>query len=598
MHRSASARPQRPTRCCPTPSAAPPTTASGTTGCAGAASRPATSISAICRTSSGPSSGSRSSGRRGGGARPNRGADAAALTEISLAEAFTGSTASVRVRVARTCETCGGDGAEPGTSPATCVTCRGSGRVQQVSQSVFGQFVRTGVCPRCEGAGRVVESPCRACEGGGRLLQERTIEVEIPAGIDDGQRIRLRGEGHAGSFGGPSGTISYRCACGRKPASNGTAATSIAMADLTMTQAALGATVTVPGPEGEVEVEVPAGTQPGSVHVLKGRGMPSLQSGRRGDLNVHVRVRVPRSLDADQRRVLETLGAELGDDRLRRGRGLLRPPQERVSLRCEWRGDGAGAMSERLVRRDRARPRGGRRGGEGERPRARSRRIRGVAARRHPPTRLYVGEDRVDAIPRLRCGRDRGGGGRLGGGLARLSSTGAGRGNLDRAALGTSAAGQPAVVIDPGRAFGTGAHADDTALHRAARAKSGADRCSTSAAAPGPLDCGARLGYGPVIAVDDDPVAVEVTARNAAVNGVGVDARVLDATTATAAARRRRGREHPARCRRAGTAPHRRRSRRSPRATGPESGRPHRDGAARGWRSRRLGGRSFVRATD
>ena len=220
---------------------------------------------------------------------------------------------SVRVRIARTCETCGGDGAEPGTSPATCVTCRGNGRVQQVSQSVFGQFVRTGICPRCEGAGRVVESPCRACEGGGRLLQERTIEVEIPAGIDDGQRIRLRGEGHAGSFGGPSGDILVQVRVRQEAGLERDGSDLHAMADLTMTQAALGATVTVPGPEGEVEVEMPAGTQPGSVHVLKGRGMPSLQSGRRGDFNVHVRVRVPRSLTPDQRRVLETLGAELGE---------------------------------------------------------------------------------------------------------------------------------------------------------------------------------------------------------------------------------------------------------------------------------------------
>jgi molecular chaperone DnaJ len=252
-------------------------------------------------------------GQGGGGARPNRGSDAAAVTEISLAEALTGVQVSVRVRIASTCETCGGDGAEPGTSPATCVTCRGNGRVQQVSQSVFGQFVRTGVCPRCEGAGRVVESRCDACDGGGRLLQERTIEVDVPAGIDDGQRIRLRGEGHAGSFGGPSGDILVRVRVRQEAGIERDGSDLHAIADLTMTQAALGATVTVPGPEGEIEVEVPAGTQPGSVHVLKGRGMPSLQSGRRGDFKVHVRVRVPRSLTPEQRRALETLGADLGE---------------------------------------------------------------------------------------------------------------------------------------------------------------------------------------------------------------------------------------------------------------------------------------------
>ena len=252
-------------------------------------------------------------GQGPGGARPSRGADAVAVTEISLAEAFTGTPVSVGVRVARTCDTCSGDGAAPGTSPATCVTCRGNGRVQQVSQSVLGQFVRSGLCPRCEGAGRIVESPCVTCEGAGRLLDDRTIEVEIPAGIDDGQRIRLRGEGHAGSLGGPAGDILVQVRVRQESGIQRDGNDLHAVADLTITQAALGANVTVPGPEGEVEVELPAGTQPGSVRVLKGRGMPSLQSGRRGDFNVHVRVLVPRSLTPEQRQLVDRLGAELGD---------------------------------------------------------------------------------------------------------------------------------------------------------------------------------------------------------------------------------------------------------------------------------------------
>ena len=142
--------------------------------------------------------------RRGG---PSRGGDVVASAEITLAEAYTGISVSVPTRVAQTCDTCGGNGAAPGTAPVTCDVCGGAGRVQQVSQSVFGQFVRTGACPRCEGLGRVVESPCATCDGIGRTLHDRSVDIDVPAGIADGQRIRVRGEGHAGELAGPSGDL-------------------------------------------------------------------------------------------------------------------------------------------------------------------------------------------------------------------------------------------------------------------------------------------------------------------------------------------------------------------------------------------------------
>ena len=153
---------------------------------------------------------------------PSRGGDVAATTEISLAEAFTGISVSVSTRVAQTCDTVDGNGAAPGTSPATCDVCGGAGRVQQVSQSVFGQFVRTGACPRCEGLGRVVETPCVTCDGLGRTLHDRELDVDIPAGIADGQRIRIRGEGHAGELGGPPATSSSRFAFSRSRGSSAT----------------------------------------------------------------------------------------------------------------------------------------------------------------------------------------------------------------------------------------------------------------------------------------------------------------------------------------------------------------------------------------
>jgi molecular chaperone DnaJ len=251
------------------------------------------------------------SARRAG---PARGGDVAVAVEIDLAEAFTGVSVTVPTRVARVCETCGGNGAAPGTSPVTCDVCGGVGRVQQVSQSVFGQFVRTGPCPRCDGAGRVVQTPCGTCDGIGRSLHDRSLEVEIPAGISDGQRIRVRGEGHAGDLGGPAGDVYVEVHVRSLPGIERDGADLHALVDLTMTQAALGTSVTVAGPAGDVEVEIPAGTQPGDVQVLRGEGMPSLEGRRRGSLHVHARVHVPRRLDHEQRALLEQLDESLGHE--------------------------------------------------------------------------------------------------------------------------------------------------------------------------------------------------------------------------------------------------------------------------------------------
>jgi len=249
--------------------------------------------------------------RRGGAAR---GGDVAASAEISLAEAFTGISVSVPTRVARTCDTCGGNGAAPGTAPVTCDRCGGAGRVQQVSQSVFGQFVRTGACPRCEGLGRIVESACTTCDGIGRTLHDRAVDLEIPAGISDGQRIRVRGEGHAGELGGPAGDLFVQIGVRLQAGIERDGDDLHTAVELTMTQAALGASLSVPGPAGEIDVELPAGTQPGDVQVLRGQGMPSLEGRRRGNFHVHAIVHVPRRLDDEQRALLEQLDETLGHE--------------------------------------------------------------------------------------------------------------------------------------------------------------------------------------------------------------------------------------------------------------------------------------------
>jgi molecular chaperone DnaJ len=237
--------------------------------------------------------------------RSARGGDVAAQVEIDLAEAARGVRREVSFDVAVGCAACGGDGVEPGTNPATCPSCGGSGRLQQVTTSVFGQFVRTQTCPRCGGAGRVVEHPCRSCDGTGRVIEGHTLDVEIPAGIHDGQRIRISGEGHAGRLGGRAGDIyvQVRVKPDRRFAREGNDIFSTV--DLTMTQAALGARLAIPTLDGPVELDFEPGTQPGEIRLLRGRGMPVLQGFGRGDHRVLVNVVVPRHLSDEQRRLLE-----------------------------------------------------------------------------------------------------------------------------------------------------------------------------------------------------------------------------------------------------------------------------------------------------
>jgi molecular chaperone DnaJ len=250
-----------------------------------------------------------------GGGRPAsrsaRGGDAGATVEIGLEDVLAGTTARVAVRVATTCERCEGSGAEPGTSPVTCPACGGAGRVQQVSESVFGQFVRASTCPRCGGAGQAVEHPCEACDGAGRSLHDRQLDVDVPAGIHDGQRIRLRGEGHAGALGGAPGDVFVLVRVRPSPDFERDGDDLVALVGVTMTDAALGTGVTLHVPDGDAEVAIPAGTQPHDVLVVRGRGLPSLRTGRRGDLRVHVDVRVPRRLTPEQRHQLEQLASAI-----------------------------------------------------------------------------------------------------------------------------------------------------------------------------------------------------------------------------------------------------------------------------------------------
>jgi molecular chaperone DnaJ len=255
--------------------------------------------------------------------RSSRGADVLAEVTIDLEEAASGAVRAVPFPVAVTCTKCGGNGAAPGTRPEPCQRCAGSGRLQSVSSSVFGQFIRTQTCPQCAGRGTVLTTPCEDCRGTGQTAEERTLDVEIPPGIHDGQRIRLSGEGHAGVLGGRAGDayVLVRLRPHERFVRDGNDI--VSTVDLTMIEAALGTQLNVPTLDGDIELEFKPGTQPGEIRVLRGRGMPVLQGFGRGDHRLLVNVAVPRNLTDEQRRLLEELRRSEHDDNYKADEGFF-----------------------------------------------------------------------------------------------------------------------------------------------------------------------------------------------------------------------------------------------------------------------------------
>jgi molecular chaperone DnaJ len=253
----------------------------------------------------------------GGGAGGIQGGDVAVEVEVGLAEAADGRSVEVQYDVVDACERCGGDGAEPGTQVDVCERCGGSGQLRAVTRTAFGQLVRTQPCDACGGDGRIPREPCSVCSGRGRRAVRKTLEVDIPPGIADEQRIRLTGRGHAGEGGGPPGDlyVLVRVAADERFMRDGSDL--VTAVDVPAPAAALGTTVKVPTLDGDEEIDVPAGTQPGTVVTLRGRGMPTLGRGRRGDQLVVLNVVVPLNLSARQRELLEELGGSLSEENLR-----------------------------------------------------------------------------------------------------------------------------------------------------------------------------------------------------------------------------------------------------------------------------------------
>jgi molecular chaperone DnaJ len=258
---------------------------------------------------------------RGG---PMQGADVAVNTEITLAQAATGADIELTFEAIDTCERCHGNSAEPGTPIVTCERCGGAGVLQAVSRSPFGQVVRQVACDVCGGDGRVAEQPCSRCDGRGREVRRRTLRVDVPPGIADGQRIRLSGRGHAGEHGGPPGDlyVLVQVAPDERFVRDGDDL--VTALDVPAPLAALGATLTAPSLDGEVEVEIEPGTQPGAILSVPGKGMPRLRRpGRNGNLRVVVNVVVPRKLSKEQRRLAQDLADSMTAENLRIDESLL-----------------------------------------------------------------------------------------------------------------------------------------------------------------------------------------------------------------------------------------------------------------------------------
>jgi molecular chaperone DnaJ len=252
-----------------------------------------------------------------------QGADVVVGVTIDLAQAARGKTVEVTYESEVRCERCHGNGAEPGTPIVTCPRCHGSGQLQAVSRTAFGQLVRTAVCDVCGGDGRVPEQPCSVCAGEGKVRESRTLHVDVPAGIADGQRIRLSGRGHAGDHGGPSGDLYVVVRVRADERFVRDQEDLHTVIDVAAPHAALGTTVQVPSLDGDIPVEIPAGTQPGEVISLRSRGLPPLGRGRTGDLHVHVNVVIPRRLSREQRDLLERLADSLDDRNLGSDEGML-----------------------------------------------------------------------------------------------------------------------------------------------------------------------------------------------------------------------------------------------------------------------------------
>jgi len=233
-------------------------------------------------------------------AENRRGQDIRVTVKVSLDEVAVGAKRTIKLKTLERCTSCDGQGARKGTKPHSCGTCGGSGEVRRAARSLFGQFVSVAPCPACNGEGTVIAHPCEECRGDGRIRAERSVVVEIPAGVSEQNYLTLRGQGAAGARNGPGGDLLVMIEVKDDERFERDGDNLIHDLPLSFSQAALGLTATVPTPYGDEKVTVPPGTQTGTVFRVKGKGLPRLGQGGKGDLNVRVHVWTPESLNEEQ----------------------------------------------------------------------------------------------------------------------------------------------------------------------------------------------------------------------------------------------------------------------------------------------------------
>jgi molecular chaperone DnaJ len=275
------------------------------------------------------------SGRERGRARgPLRGDDLRVDVPLTLEEAAAGVERTVTLHRFETCKKCAGSGAAADSRPEPCSTCRGNGQVRQTQNTFIGSFNTVATCPRCRGEGRVVRNPCQQCSGHGLEQRRASLKVRVPAGIDDGQRLILRGEGDAGPSGGPAGDLVVVARLQPHPVFERHGRDLVCEVTCSMVRAALGGEIQVPTLDGTRPLAIPTGTQPGDVFRVRGAGMPEPNRAGRGDLLVMVKVRVPGQLNDRQRRALEEFAALSGEE-IRADQPLEQDAQEHGGL-LEW----------------------------------------------------------------------------------------------------------------------------------------------------------------------------------------------------------------------------------------------------------------------
>lgn len=252
----------------------------------------------------------------GGGSRarsngPRKGRDVERAIEITFEEAAFGVSKTINVSHMESCTTCNGSGAKPGTQPKTCTVCGGSGQVRKVQNSIFGQMATSVPCSACHGEGRIIEEPCPDCGGRGQKRVSKKIDVKIPAGIDHGQTISIRGQGDCGTKGGPSGDLYLTVTIAKHPVFEREGFNVLCNLPVSFVEATLGADVDVPTLDGKVSFTIPEGTQNGTVFRLRGKGITRLRGSGRGDQYVKVEIEVPKNLDRKQKEILRQFGETL-----------------------------------------------------------------------------------------------------------------------------------------------------------------------------------------------------------------------------------------------------------------------------------------------